>query len=320
MKKNIFVLNPISGRSNTKKIFDKYNFIIKENDLILFTKKKHEAIHYLSNINLENIDKIIGVGGDGTIQEIIEGLILNSTFNKTNTCIAHIPTGTGNGLAASVQFLNNQKFNIINSIKSLSRKEKKIQSMNLAKIESKYNKYNSFLSFGIGFISNLDINTEFLRFLGSFRFYLGAIYELFFMKSYKLKISYSLKKNNKQINYDSEIPKNWKTIVGNYVMLWSCNLSHPSWDVFISDEIKFDDSLHHIILIENTITRWEMLNILLNLDNGMILNNKNVIYIKTNQYRVEIEDKNALINIDGEQVINETYHINVGYQNIDVLI
>lgn len=50
----------------------------------------------------------------------------------------------------------------------------------------------SFLSIGCGFLSDVDVESERLRFMGEPRFMLWAIYRIINFRSYKLRLSYKL--------------------------------------------------------------------------------------------------------------------------------
>ena len=95
MKRILFIINPISGvgrqkliEKQTAKILDatkcSYDFV--------YTQRPRHAEELARN-NASDYDIIVGVGGDGTINEIASGL-------KGSHCqLAIIPTGSGNGLA-----------------------------------------------------------------------------------------------------------------------------------------------------------------------------------------------------------------------------
>ncbi|VVU94423.1 Diacylglycerol kinase catalytic domain [seawater metagenome] len=307
MYKNIYILNPTSGRSKSQDIFNKVKHVVKKEELVLTTTEKDQAYKVLSKINLTNIDNIIGIGGDGTIKEIVEAVLENES-KKNTLSIGHIPAGTGNGLASSILFLNHKPYNLDNSIKPITNNEKKIQEIDIACVKTEKNQYHSFLSLNVGFISDLDILTEFLRFLGSFRYYLGAVWCLIWMKTFKITLNYLLDNDE------------WKKIDDEFIVLWACNLSHPSFDVFISPEIKFDDGYHHILLLRKDISRWEMLMLLLNLDKGTVLNHPKALYIKTKKYEVKIKSKDAIVSIDGEKVEDMDYKIEILNKRLNILI
>ncbi len=117
MKKNIFfIINPISGVGRQKTIEKLIDTSLNKNLFtpeIKYTEAPKHAIE-LSKQAANKYDVVVAVGGDGSINEVSRGLI------NTNTALAILPTGSGNGLARylkiplnlkkAVQIINN--FNI----------------------------------------------------------------------------------------------------------------------------------------------------------------------------------------------------------------
>ena len=87
-----FIINPISGTGKQKGIKD---YIAKylDNYEIFYTKKAGDASQLSKEAVVDNIDAVIAVGGDGTINECLTGLV------DTNTALGVIPCGSGNGFA-----------------------------------------------------------------------------------------------------------------------------------------------------------------------------------------------------------------------------
>ena len=67
-------------------------------------------------------------------------------------------------------------------------------------------------------ISDIDINTEWLRFLGSFRFDLGGIWNIIKKPIFTGKLKY-LDDNNIEIIEQ-----------GKFCYIWACNTSHSSYN------------------------------------------------------------------------------------------
>lgn len=113
--KILFIINPISGQGRQLSFPDKAikyldNKIFKYE--FVFTEKAKEAIEISRNAS-ENFDIIIAVGGDGTVNEVSQGLVGKSSL------MGIIPVGSGNGLArhlkiplaipSAIKVLNKQK-------------------------------------------------------------------------------------------------------------------------------------------------------------------------------------------------------------------
>lgn len=95
-KRIVFVVNPISGTSGKNMVLkliesnldkDKYDYDVVK------TKYQGHAVEIATQSAAQGIDIVCAIGGDGTINEVARGLI------HTNTAMAIIPSGSGNGLA-----------------------------------------------------------------------------------------------------------------------------------------------------------------------------------------------------------------------------
>lgn len=97
MKRRIaFIINPISGTIKKKQLPE---LIHKELDKelfdaeIVFTEYRGHGTDIARKFVEEGYDVVTAVGGDGTVNEIAKALV------HTNTTLAIIPVGSGNGLA-----------------------------------------------------------------------------------------------------------------------------------------------------------------------------------------------------------------------------
>jgi len=96
MRNIAFIINPISGTANKRKLPKQ---IEKELDHsrwlenIVFTEYAGHATELARQYAKMGFDAVVAVGGDGTVNEVATGL------RDTNTALGIIPTGSGNGLA-----------------------------------------------------------------------------------------------------------------------------------------------------------------------------------------------------------------------------
>ncbi|WP_033148963.1 diacylglycerol kinase family protein [Prevotella sp. P6B1] len=95
-KKITFILNPKSGTHSKEEIpamieqiLDKELFDIE----ICFTEYRGHAAEIAKHKAEEGVDIVVAVGGDGTVNEVARSLV------HTDTALAIIPCGSGNGLA-----------------------------------------------------------------------------------------------------------------------------------------------------------------------------------------------------------------------------
>ena len=70
-----FIINPISGSGKQKGI-EEYITEHLENFEIIHTQKAGDATRISKEAANENIDAVIAVGGDGTVNECLKGLVI----------------------------------------------------------------------------------------------------------------------------------------------------------------------------------------------------------------------------------------------------
>ncbi len=96
-KKNIvFIINPISGTGGYKTVEEAISKVLNQKKfepVIEYTKYKGHASEIAREYSLKQFDYIISVGGDGTLNEVVNGMI------DSNATLGIIATGSGNGLA-----------------------------------------------------------------------------------------------------------------------------------------------------------------------------------------------------------------------------
>lgn len=94
-RKVLFIINPISGGKNVSGFKDlvKENLDLRHFDFEIYKTTARGDATIKTKESRDNFDIIIAVGGDGTINEIAQELL------GSNTSLAVIPKGSGNGFA-----------------------------------------------------------------------------------------------------------------------------------------------------------------------------------------------------------------------------
>jgi YegS/Rv2252/BmrU family lipid kinase len=95
-RKIAFIVNPVSGTGDKKKIIKKIQstaWLADEDIEIYYTQYAGDAFESTKKYVAKGFDIVVAVGGDGTVNEIASALI------HTDTALCIIPIGSGNGLA-----------------------------------------------------------------------------------------------------------------------------------------------------------------------------------------------------------------------------
>ena len=102
MKKAVFIYNPNSGKKNFRrnkivtdfkkieKIFNSYEYEV----VFMKTKYAGHAKEIVSEV--ETVDLVVSLGGDGTFNEVVTG----NLKRKDNLVLSHLPSGTTNDIGA----------------------------------------------------------------------------------------------------------------------------------------------------------------------------------------------------------------------------
>jgi YegS/Rv2252/BmrU family lipid kinase len=93
------IVNPNAGRGKGNKDWKKIESLLHSYGLpfqVQFTKARHDAIQMASDSIGQGYRKFIVVGGDGTMNEVVNGCFLQNTCPTTDITLAIITVGTGN--------------------------------------------------------------------------------------------------------------------------------------------------------------------------------------------------------------------------------
>ncbi|MCT4618105.1 MAG: diacylglycerol kinase family lipid kinase [Marinisporobacter sp.] len=99
----LFIVNPIAGKGNCDFVIEKIKEKMDSFHIpykIKLTTRKNEAEEIARNAVMKGYEKIVAVGGDGTIYEVVNGII------GSNTSLGVIPSGTGNDFVRTVGIPN----------------------------------------------------------------------------------------------------------------------------------------------------------------------------------------------------------------------
>ena len=95
----LVIVNPNAGNGRGAKDWDKIAELLKKENIsytVYFTERKGNAIELSQDAIEAGFRKIITVGGDGTLNEVLNGVFSNNSCPTTDIVLSLIPVGTGN--------------------------------------------------------------------------------------------------------------------------------------------------------------------------------------------------------------------------------
>jgi diacylglycerol kinase (ATP) len=98
MSKIIFIVNPHAGKGSTGSTWPLIESLARDRIGTFetyMTKGPGDAIIMAKNAVAENVSLLVGVGGDGTLNEVINGLMTHENSLRSDVTLGFIPNGTG---------------------------------------------------------------------------------------------------------------------------------------------------------------------------------------------------------------------------------
>lgn len=181
--KVLLVINPKAGRYSILKHVDKIEKNFRKNPdvnvRIIYTKKEYNAEEIMKKYNLAKTDLVVFCGGDGTLNEGINGLI-KSNYDVP---VSFIPRGTMNDFARTIKMPTN-KMKLSKSVGNID--DLKIDALDVGKINDRYFCYVS--AFGnftdVGYVTSQKLKNK----IGRFAYYHTVLKELINIKPYKVTV------------------------------------------------------------------------------------------------------------------------------------
>lgn len=295
MERYLVVYNPISGKEmGQQKMFQIAKKLLTDEDIsmtFIATKKKGDAIEAAKLGCKEGYDMIIACGGDGTINEAVNGIMISPCKVK----LAILPTGTVNDFASYMKIPTS----IAEFTKMLKRKK-----TNLVDVGMVNNKYFINVVSG-GAFTNIphEVPNDTKTIFGKYAYYFQAALEIpnQIYRSYNLKVESS----GKVFNMEALV-----FIVSNT----------PSIGGFkkLSPDAKYNDGLFDVVIFEKT-NPLIMLEIFTGMASGDHVNHPMVHYFKTNEITIDSDD-DLTIDIDGEYGFKTPVSISIINKGIELLV
>lgn len=277
------IVNPYSGK---KKGVTVGNFIKEElnNSKIEVelhvTERPEHAIEIARNIELNEGDAIVTVGGDGTFCEVISGF-MSRTKEASNIPLGLVPAGTGNSQANDMEISD-----YMDAVERITKG--RVRQMDIAKTrfledDKEVIRYShNLVGWGLGVDSN--ILAEKMRFLGPLRYDIGVLLSIIRGKVRKAKCF-----------IDGHL------IESDFVLLLIQNTCTGGDRLRLAPNAQVDDGKMDLGIIYH-IGRFKILKLFNQLKaQGSHIWNPNVEFYRFKTLRIETEAPTS-INIDGENL------------------
>ena len=274
--KFIITVNPHGGKKLGPRLLNRVKPLFEAKGIELFVVETTFAGHakeLANQLNITEYDGFIGIGGDGTLHEIINGML--SRHDGRKIPIGIIPGGSGNSYMHDLQLTDPLKAAkaIING---------KTRALDTAKVEVNHIIKYSNNMIGWGLVTDVGNQAEHFRWLGTNRYTILSVVEVLRHKSRPATLIMDDKK-----------------IEDEFIFIIACNSIHVGKGMKMAPKARLDDGLIDLIVIRSGVSRTRLLQVLPKLFDGSHINEPELEYYQTSQFSL-IPETDEIINIDGE--------------------
>nr|XP_033815880.1 sphingosine kinase 2 [Geotrypetes seraphini]XP_033815881.1 sphingosine kinase 2 [Geotrypetes seraphini]XP_033815882.1 sphingosine kinase 2 [Geotrypetes seraphini]XP_033815883.1 sphingosine kinase 2 [Geotrypetes seraphini]XP_033815884.1 sphingosine kinase 2 [Geotrypetes seraphini] len=159
------------------------------------TERQNHARELVQDLSLDEWDGIVVISGDGLLYEVINGLMERPDWKEAiQKPVGILPCGSGNALAGAINFSGGFEQALTVELLlncTLLLCHGAVEPMDLVSVTTcSGTRSFSFLSVAWGFISDVDLESEKYRHMGSARFTLGTAVRLASLRTYRGRLSY----------------------------------------------------------------------------------------------------------------------------------
>ncbi|HIK10368.1 MAG TPA: hypothetical protein IGS52_08910 [Oscillatoriaceae cyanobacterium M33_DOE_052] len=290
------ILNPASGKKKAREIFNQVRPLLVQSHCqltITETTGRNDGDLGDRGLDIAAIDALVVVGGDGTIHEVINRLANDADKLAIQKIpLGVIPGGTGNGLCQSLLAISGESYSPINAAFLIAKG--RVKALDIGLVEEANRRYYSFLALSWGLVSDVDIESDVLRFLGALKNDVYALIRLIFLRIYPGKLSFVL--------HDSDEPDKWQMIEGDFILFWAMNVPWATYNLQPAPKACLDDGAIDLIIIRRGSSKLQLLQAFWQAADGSHLSLPNVEYYKVQRFRLEPLNNQGILAVDGERV------------------
>lgn len=309
-RKFLVVINPHAGQGKSTEIWhDVVKGMLREANIefkLFVTEGVNHAYLYILSFDWHTYDAILTLGGDGTLAEVVNGLCNRDDVEQALSRLVLVPVGggTGNGLIKSILHSCDEEYSVENAIFAAVRGIP--QPFDLAFVQTSNKKYHSFLLNIWGLLSDVDILSEGLRWMGEARLYFAAVYFILSRRVYSGRFSYLptsavSEPPNLLPPLNVPLPPEWEVIDGDFISIMIAQTSHCTVSSHSCPGAQLDDGVFSIQIIREA-SRTQLIELMLAFDQGEHVNHPCVFSYKAYAYRLEPFSQEGRYSLDGELI------------------
>jgi len=264
-------------KSNALHIFNNYDVNFYE------TTYAGQAIVFAENIVENNFDYLVIVGGDGTINEVVNGCLKNNRRQLDNVLIGVLPYGSGNDFSKSLGVTNS-----INDLKELIENNSFVP-IDIGKLvyetkdgESQSRYFVNIADVGIGGVAVEKLNNITFSLGTKISYHLSILQSFFTYKRVEIELS------SKDLN--------WK---GETLCICMANGNYFANGMCIAPQANLVDGMFQLVIM-GKVSVLDYLKNLSKIKKGINLDHPEVFYYQIDECAIKSNGETCPIDMDGE--------------------
>lgn len=279
--RGLFIINPSSGRQNFKdKIKDIAGRLVLDqicNTIdVFYTKKQDDALNRAAALKPGEYDFVVAVGGDGTLNEVINGVVIS----ESGTPVAVISAGTVNDFANYLKLPQTAR-EFCEMIRDFQLKD-----VDVGKVNEKY--FINVVAAGLLSDTGFKVSKDKKAVMGKLAYYLEGAADLpkQFGKTWKMRFT-----------------TEEKTLEEEVMLFMVANSQSVGGFHEIAPMASVSDGLFDAVIIKKT-DIFQVLPLMLAILQGDHVNHPSIEYIQTKRLRIEnLSAEEINVDYDGEQLM-----------------
>ena len=295
MKKLYLTVNPFGGHKKGPKILKEVIPLFDENNIQLNVIETEYAGHnkkIAMEVDMNGYDGFCCIGGDGTMSEVINGVMNRKDLNRFP--LGLITGGTGNSFMHDINCLDP----IEATKRIINGKRRKIDIFSCKTPDKLFYGFNIL---GWGIPTDANLLADKMRWIGSQRYNLASILEVL-----------SHRKRFARVSIDNN------SIASDFAFIIGCNTIHTGKGMRMAPLARLDDGLIDLIIVRK-VSRFKLLKLFPKVFAGNHISDPGVDYRQVKKFSI-LPEKDRQLNIDGEVLGTTPVEVEVLPQEIELMV
>lgn len=275
-KRFVVIVNPASGHRRGLQVLEQVRPIFEVAGAALDVKvceRPRHAFQIAREIDGNQYQACCVIGGDGTIHEVVNGLMKSGV--ATAPPLGLIPAGTGNTL----HFHQHAADNPVDAAKRILVGE--TGPLDVARVTMGDQTVYSVNIVGWAAVADINIWAEQLRWCGPARYALATLRYIANPRGRRARL----------ILDDQVIEDEFQMVIG-------CNTKYTGKGMLLAPRAEINDDVIDVVVVRHA-SRWEMLRLFQRVFEGSHVDMQCVEYYQVRRFGIE-EDNQQPLNLDGE--------------------